>query len=366
VRIELFVGDLLKAPADAICTSTNPWLSLQAGTGGAVRLFGGHTIQEACDGLLKAAGRRHFPTGTAHLTHAGGLGFRGVVHCVAIDAFHGSSEAVIESCVREALAVAEREGFAHLAMPVFATGNGRFPLGRAVRAMQAALHAHQGTAVEQVSIAVPDGPRADKVGWLLSRPHPVAVASERDAQLTAWVAPIYLQVLHGNHLSLHSADRDEFLADAGRAVAEADEAGLRQLLRETNWRPRLAAAWLAGILRSRRLEARIGGLLLESEVCYAGQGYCFALARFGTPTAARALERYLTRWLPRTDCDYDQEWAMAALATIDETRAESHLGPWTDFALATCRYNPAGALATARARLAAMGKVADQLTQLPG
>ena len=361
MKVELFVGDLLKAPADAICTSTNPWLSLQAGSGGAVRLFGGHAIQEACDALLKEGGRRHFPPGSAHLTHAGGLGFRGIVHCVAIDAFHGSSEEVIGSCVREALALAEREGFAHLAMPVFATGNGRFPLGRAVRAMQAALHGHRGTAVVRVSIAVPDGARADKVGWLLSRPLPVAAGFERDAQLTSWVAPIYVQVLHGNHLALRGADREEFLADARRAVAEADESGLRQLLREANWRPRIVAGWLAGVLQARRLEARIGGLLLESEVCYAGQGYCFALARLATPTAARALERFLKRWLPRTDCDYEQEWALAALAMIDEARAEAQTEAWTEFALATCRHDPDGALARARARLAAMATLADLL-----
>lgn len=365
MRVQLFVGDLLKVPADAICTSTNPWLSLQAGTGGAVRLSGGHTIQQACDALLaeeeKRTGRRHFPTGTAHLTHAGGLGFRAVVHCVAIDAFHGSSEEVIASCVRAALEAAEREGLVHLAMPAFATGNGRFPLDRALRAMQAALDAHRGATIEQVTIAVPSLARADEARRHLSQRHPVGVASERDEQLTAWVAPIYLQVLHGNHLSLAGADREAFLADARRASAEADEEGLRLLLWDANWRPRLVAAWLAGVRREARLEPLIAELLLESAVSFAGQGYCFALARLGTPTAATALESYLERWLPRTDCDYDQEWALAALAGIDEPRAEARLGAWVRFALATCRHDPDGALATARARLEAMSRVADLL-----
>ena len=351
-------------PADAICTSTNPWLSLQAGTGGAVRLFGGHAIQEACDALLAAqeerTGRRHFPTGSAHLTHAGGLGFRGVVHCVAIDAFHGSRDDVITSCVREALALAEREGFEHLAMPTFATGNGRFPLDRAVVAMQAALGAHQGPVVEQVTIAVPELTRADEVRRLLSQPHPVGIASERDGQLEGWVAPIYLQILHANHLSLQGTDREAFRADARRAVAEADEMGLRLLLWDGNWRPRLVAAWLAGITRERRLEPLVAELLLESAVSFAGQGYCFALARFATPTAALALERYLARWLPRTDCDYDQEWALAALATIDEPRTQAQLDPWTRFALVTGRDDPALALATARARIEAMAALADR------
>ena len=95
-QVRLFVGDMLRVKADAVCTSTNPWLSLQAGTGGAVRLFGGHTVQEACDALLAArkagTGRGYFDLGTAHRTHAGSLPFKAVFHCVAIDAFHGSSE----------------------------------------------------------------------------------------------------------------------------------------------------------------------------------------------------------------------------------------------------------------------------------
>lgn len=366
--LQLFVGDLLRVRADAICTSTNPWLSLQAGTGGAARLFGGHAIQEACDALLAAqqerTGRRHFPTGSAHLTPAGSLAFRGIVHCVAIDAFHGSSEEIIGSCVREALAVAEHEGFDHLAMPSFATGNGRFPLDRSLGAMLEALHRHQGGSVWRVSIAVPDDSRAAEARRILSQGRPLGVGSERDPQLHAWVTPIYQQVLHGSHLGLQGDEREEFVAAARRAVSEADEAGLRLLLWDGNWRPRLVAAWLAGIVQARRLTPLLAELLLESEVTYAGQGYCFALARFGTPEAALALDRYLERWLPQVECAYDQDWALAALFSIDEGRARKHLGAWAAFG-DRWRMDGAGELDKARARLAAVIAFADQ-NLLPG
>ncbi|MFF4435556.1 DUF6000 family protein [Streptomyces sp. NPDC001621] len=43
------------------------------------------------------------------------------------------------------------------------------------------------------------------------------------------------------------------------------------------WRSRLTAAWLIGVDRRERFRARIGDLLLASEVCYSGGAYCFAL-----------------------------------------------------------------------------------------
>ncbi|MFF9634185.1 DUF6000 family protein [Streptomyces bacillaris] len=39
------------------------------------------------------------------------------------------------------------------------------------------------------------------------------------------------------------------------------------------WRSRLTAAWLIGVDRRERFRARIGDLLLASEVCYSGGAY---------------------------------------------------------------------------------------------
>ena len=216
----------------------------------------------------------------------------------------------------------------------------------------------------RVSIAVPDDSRAAEARRILSQGRPLGVGSERDPQLHAWVTPIYQQVLHGSHLGLQGDEREEFVAAARRAVSEADEAGLRLLLWDGNWRPRLVAAWLAGIVQARRLTPLLAELLLESEVTYAGQGYCFALARFGTPEAALALDRYLERWLPQVECAYDQDWALAALFSIDEGRARKHLGAWAAFG-DRWRMDGAGELDKARARLAAVIAFADQ-NLLPG
>jgi hypothetical protein len=65
-------------------------------------------------------------------------------------------------------------------------------------------------------------------------------------------------------------------------------------------------------------------MLLESELVYAGQGYCFALARFAEDSDATTLTAYLERYLPRLDCHYDQHYAVGALLHLDEQRGTDH------------------------------------------
>jgi hypothetical protein len=91
---------------------------------------------------------------------------------------------------------------------------------------------------------------------------------------------------------------------------------------------------------------RIGALLLDSQLVYAGRGYCVALARFETAADADLLCAYLDRYLPRTDFHYDQHWAIGALLHLDErlgsNRADRFLTPgglWEKSA--TSQYDPA-------------------------
>ncbi|CAM5231027.1 DUF6000 family protein [Streptomyces tanashiensis] len=107
------------------------------------------------------------------------------------------------------------------------------------------------------------------------------------------------------------------LIDDAAAITDAE---LEALL-AYEWRSRLTAAWLIGVGRRTSFRERIGDLLLASEVCYSGGGYCFALARFGTHADAEILIAYLDRYLPRTDLRYDQPEALGALLRLD-----AHLG----------------------------------------
>ena len=134
------------------------------GTGGSVRDRGGHGILRECEEIVDAEyrrlGRRLLPAGSAHLTTAGDLPAKVIVHCVASDESHQTSANVIRSCVRNALARAEEVGCASIAMPLFGTGHARFSFDRALIAMAEALR-DSVTTVGQVIIVVYDRERAD-------------------------------------------------------------------------------------------------------------------------------------------------------------------------------------------------------------
>jgi|SRR6266540_7023311 len=98
----------------------------------------------------------------------------------------------------------------------------------------------------------------------------------------------YLRLLHGNFLRLNEPERTDFVRSLVAAARQATLSELTVLL-EGEWRARLTGAVLAGIARRTVLRDRIGVLLLASELVYAGQGYCYALASFGTSEDAALL-----------------------------------------------------------------------------
>ncbi|WP_262706096.1 MULTISPECIES: DUF6000 family protein [Streptomyces] len=133
----------------------------------------------------------------------------------------------------------------------------------------------------------------------------------------------YLKLLGGGFLRLGDPEEAAFIA-ALRADAlhvSPDEIGA---LLGYEWRSRLTAAWLVGVARRVEWRERVGELLLASELTYAGQGYCFALARFGSQADAEILVSYLDRYLPRLECRYDQGTALGALLRLDSQLGTSH------------------------------------------
>jgi hypothetical protein len=99
----------------------------------------------------------------------------------------------------------------------------------------------------------------------------------------------------------------------------------RALLRCMNWRTRIVGAHVAACKDLRGLTGWIGRLLLRSDVCYAGRGYCVALAQFNTSESIDFLLEYLGYYLTRSDLWYDQADAMAAIAYLDGRNGSGHL-----------------------------------------
>ncbi|MEV5162519.1 DUF6000 family protein [Streptomyces sp. NPDC053728] len=133
----------------------------------------------------------------------------------------------------------------------------------------------------------------------------------------------YLHLLHGNFTHDERSLRAPFLRSLRAAAVDITDEELEILLRG-EWRSRLTAAWLIGVDRRTHFRDVLGDLLLESRLCFSGQGYCFALARFGTEEDALHLVAYLDRQLPWPDRQYDQRWAMSALLHIDGGAGTAH------------------------------------------
>ncbi|GIH27719.1 hypothetical protein Aph01nite_60290 [Acrocarpospora phusangensis] len=124
------------------------------------------------------------------------------------------------------------------------------------------------------------------------------------------------------------------LAEDARQISDHDLG----VLLDSEWRARLAAAWLIALDRRVRFRERLTPMLLESELVHAGAGYCLALARFGEAEDAAILSAYLDRYLPQVERRYDQDDALGALMLVDDQLGTDHaarfLGPgglWETF-----------------------------------
>ena len=138
-----------------------------------------------------------------------------------------------------------------------------------------------------------------------------------------WVLPFYMKRLS----NVDDVAIGEF-ADAGRKI---NIEIVQRLLGDFNWRARIVGAYFAAINNYNGLLDVIGKHLLKSEVCFAGYGYCLALATFGGEDAKRYLASYLDYYLERLDLWFDQAVAFCALEYLDEVQADERIGKWDLF-----------------------------------
>ena len=137
-----------------------------------------------------------------------------------------------------------------------------------------------------------------------------------------WVEPFYRASLFRG--------ANEFAKRLRPLAAEITSAVLTSLLSDFDWRPRITAAYFAAVLIERSVEDHIGKLLLRSDLCYAGNGYCLALARFNTTTSVKYLSQYLTYYLSKPDLPFDQGEALGALAYLDHINGTTHLDAFAE------------------------------------
>ena len=123
-------GSLLEVEADVIVNPANSRGLMGGGVAGAIRKFGGEEIER------EAVRKAPIPVGSAVLTTAGKLPFKGVIHSPTMEEpAMRTTEEKVRASVRAGLELADREGFESIAFPGMGTGVGRVPKNISARAM---------------------------------------------------------------------------------------------------------------------------------------------------------------------------------------------------------------------------------------
>lgn len=126
-RLTVVQGDITLQDVDAIVNAANAALAGGGGVDGAVHAAAGPELMEE---LRQFGG---CPTGQARLSRGWRLRARAIIHCVG-PVWHGGArneEALLASCYRAALTLAQNHGLARLAFSAISTGIYAFPRDRA-------------------------------------------------------------------------------------------------------------------------------------------------------------------------------------------------------------------------------------------
>ncbi|RMH04668.1 MAG: macro domain-containing protein [Aquificota bacterium] len=130
MEIKVVHGSLLEIQAQAIVNPANSLGYMGGGVAGVIKRFGGEEIEK------EAVSKAPIPVGSAVLTTAGKLPFKGVIHAPTMEEpAMATTPEKVRRAVRACLELADREGFEVIAMPGMGTGVGRLPKDIAARVM---------------------------------------------------------------------------------------------------------------------------------------------------------------------------------------------------------------------------------------
>jgi len=128
MQLRVVRGDITTMPVAAVVNAASPRMRGGGGVDGAIHRAGGPAVLRDCverfpDGL---------PTGGAGWTTAGDLPARWVIHVVGPNRNAGQTDpAMLASCYRNALAVADELGARTVASPLISAGSYGWPVGDA-------------------------------------------------------------------------------------------------------------------------------------------------------------------------------------------------------------------------------------------
>ena len=146
-------GNLLEEPVEAIVNAANGMLAHGGGVAGILSRAAGPELQEESDRIVHERGP--FPTGSAVVTAAGKLPFKGVIHAVGPRYGEGAEEEKLERALRAAFACARERGWRSVSFPAVSSGIFAVPLEICARAY---LRAVRESKLENVRLCLRDAP----------------------------------------------------------------------------------------------------------------------------------------------------------------------------------------------------------------
>jgi O-acetyl-ADP-ribose deacetylase (regulator of RNase III) len=121
-KIRIVEGNIALLDVDAVVNAANRQLKLGGGVAGAIRAYGGPSIQEECDGLGP------IEVGEAVITRGGNLAARYVIHAVGPRMGEGDEAAKLAKATQSSLDIARKKKIQRVAFPAISTGIFGFPL----------------------------------------------------------------------------------------------------------------------------------------------------------------------------------------------------------------------------------------------
>ena len=151
-------GNLLEEPVEAIVNAANEMLAHGGGVAALISRAAGPSLQEESDRIVRQRGL--LPAGSAAVTTAGNLPFKGVIHAVGPRQGEGDEEAKLVCALAAAFACARERGWSSVSFPAVSSGIFGVPPEVCARAYIAAARA---APLPNLRLCLRDAPLIDAV-----------------------------------------------------------------------------------------------------------------------------------------------------------------------------------------------------------
>lgn len=147
-------ADITRLEVDAVVNAANEWMLGGGGVDGAIHFAAGPELLEACRAIPEVRPGVRCPVGEARITPGFKLPARYIIHTVG-PRWHGGERnepALLASCYRACLALAQEHQIRSIAFPAISTGAFAFPFDLAARiaVAECAAFLKQTTSVSQI------------------------------------------------------------------------------------------------------------------------------------------------------------------------------------------------------------------------